>query len=94
MQNYRALATAAQHIHASEEVLLEFGSAGWIDVVRKNGLLFISGQDEYRARFILHLRQKLMLDNKQILIVLTYQEPPYSLDQVPDLLAQHSAELH
>jgi hypothetical protein len=61
-------------------------------VISKEGRAFVSGQDEYRARFILHLREKLKLTNKQIGIVLANEKPPYSLDQVPAILARHATE--
>ena len=92
MRNYKPLAISAGNLHATEETLLEFNRVGWIELAVRNGCRFISGQDEYRARFILHLRQKLELTNKEIGIVLSNERPPYSLDQVPSILAQDSAE--
>lgn len=92
MRDYRTLAIAASNLHATEDALIEFNRAGWIDVTVKNGCQFISGQDEYRARFILHLRRKLELTNEQIGIALKNEKPPYSLDQVPSILAQDAAE--
>jgi hypothetical protein len=92
MPDYRRLTVAARNLQATEDTLIDFNRAGWIDVTVKDGCQFISGQDEYRARFILHLRQKLELTDKEISIVLSNQKPPYSLDQVPSILARHAAE--
>jgi hypothetical protein len=88
----RLLSTAAGNVHTDEETLLAFHHAGWIKVASKDGRSFVSGQDEYRSRFILHLRQKLKLTDHQIGIVLENGKPPYSLEQVPVILASHSAE--
>ncbi len=92
MPDYRLLSIAARNLNATEDELIDFGRAGWIDVTVKDGCQFISGKDEYRARFILHLRQKLELTNEEIGIVLSNEKPPYSLDQVPSILARHAAE--
>jgi cyanophycinase-like exopeptidase len=90
MKTYRPLAVAARKISTDEQTLLEFQRAGWIQVVSKNGSSFVSGEDEYRSRFILHLRQKLNLTDEQIGIVLENGKAPYSLDQVQAILARHS----
>jgi len=90
MKAYRPLAIAAGNARTDEETLLEFGRAGWIEVTFKDQWPFISGQDEYRSRFILHLRQKLNLTDEQIGIVLANAKPPYAVDQVPAILARHS----
>jgi len=92
MKSYRPLAAAAGNVGTDEETLMAFHRAGWIEVVRKEERIFISGQDEYRSRFILHLRQKLKLTDEQIGIVLANGKPPYSLDQVPAILARAAAE--
>lgn len=92
MKAYRPLAVAAGNTRTEEETLLEFSRAGWIEVIFKDGRAFISGQDEYRCRFVLHLRHKLKLTDEQIGIVLANGKPPYSVDQVPAILARHSAE--
>lgn len=83
MKNYQSLAVAARHAGTDEQTLLDFNHAGWIKIIVKNGLSFVSGQDEYRSRFILHLRQKMKLTDKEIGLVLANEKPPYSLDQVP-----------
>ena len=88
MKDYRTLATAARNAHTTEATLVEFGAAGWIEVVSKDGRTFISSQDEYRSRFILHLRKKLALSDKQIGLVLTDVKAPYSVEQVAEALGR------
>jgi hypothetical protein len=88
MKAYRPLVVAAGNVRTDEKTLLEFNRAGWIEVIFKEERAFISGQDEYRSRFILHLRQKLQLSDDQIGIVLANSRPPYSLEQVPVILAR------
>lgn len=88
MKDYRSLETAARHLHATEATLVEFGCAGWIEFVSKEGQLFISGQDEYKCRFILHLRLKLGLSDKEIGIVLAKAKAPYSPEQVREILGK------
>ncbi|HEY4363500.1 MAG TPA: hypothetical protein VGN17_21215 [Bryobacteraceae bacterium] len=86
------LSTAAGNVQTDEETLQAFHQAGWIKFASKNGNTFVSGQDEYRSRFILHLRQKMNLTDQQIGIVLENGKPPYSLEQVPTILASYSAD--
>ena len=85
----RSLAIAAANARTDEETVLEFSRAGWIKVIQKNGCRFVSGQDEYKARFIVDLRTKLKLADEQIEIVLAQEKPPYSLEQVAAILANH-----
>jgi hypothetical protein len=90
-KHYQPLAVVAGHLGTVEQTLLDLEHAGWINVVSKDGKRFVSNQDEYRARFILHLRVKLKLTDEQIGIVLTNEKPPYSLAQVPAILARHAS---
>jgi hypothetical protein len=89
MKDYRSLETAARHLQASEATLTEFSRAGWIDFVAKESHIYISSQDEYKCRFILHLRQKLALSDKQIGTVLAKAKAPYSPKDVVEILARH-----
>jgi hypothetical protein len=57
-------------------------------VVSKDGRTFISSQDEYRSKFILHLRKKLGLSDKQIGVVLADVKAPCSLEQVAEILGR------
>jgi hypothetical protein len=91
-KQYQPLAVAAGHVGTNEQTLIEFHGAGWINVVSKEGKRFVSNQDEYRSRFILHLRQQLKLTDEEIGIVLTNEKPPYSLAQVPSILARHASK--
>lgn len=86
MKTYYSLAAAAKNLGTDEGTLLEFGLAAWIEVVSKDGRAYISAEDEYRSRFILHLRQKLRLTDQQIGIVLANAKAPYSVAQVPAIL--------
>ncbi len=88
---YRSFTTAATNVGADEQTMLEFERHGWIKVVVKDGHSFVSTPDEYRCRFILHLRRKLMLNDKEIEVVLTHERSPYSVAQVSTILAQHAA---
>jgi hypothetical protein len=92
MKAYRPLVVAAGNARTDEKTLFEFNRAGWIEVIFKDERAFISGQDEYRSRFILHLRQKLKLTDEQIGIVLENSKPPYSLHQVPVILARNASQ--
>jgi hypothetical protein len=93
MKSYRPLTTAAGNARTDEQTLLEFSRTGWIEVIFKDGRGFVSGQDEYRSRFILHLRQRMNLTDEQIGIVLAEGKPPYSVDQVPAILARHAERI-
>jgi DNA-binding transcriptional MerR regulator len=86
MPNYRPLAIAAENLRTTEQTLLEFNRSGWIDVAVKDGQMFLSAHDIYRARFILHLQRKLGLTSEQISAVLLHEKPPYSLDRVGSIL--------
>ena len=89
MKDYRSLEAAARHTKTTEATLIEFGRVGWIEVVSKAGCDYISSQDEYRCHFILHLRRKLELSDKQIGIVLAQAKAPYSPEQVVQILGEH-----
>jgi len=86
VKDYRSLETAAKHVHTAEDTLIEFGRAGWIEFVSKEGHIYVSSQDEYKCRFILHLRLKLGLSDKEIGIVLAKAKAPYSTQQVAEVL--------
>jgi hypothetical protein len=90
MRDYRPIAVAAARARTDESTLWDFKRAGWIETVEKNGSCFISSQDEYRCRVILHLREKMKLTDEEIGIVLKNGKPPYSVDQVPGILARYA----
>ena len=91
MPNYRPLVGAAKYLGATEETLREFSRLGWIDLAVKDGQVFLSAHATYRARFILHLHQKLGLTREQIGAVLLQEKPPYSLDRVSLILERLAA---
>jgi hypothetical protein len=55
----------------------------WISITKVHGAEFVSGRNEYKAKFILRLRHRLALADKEIDRVLKVQKPPYSLKDVP-----------
>ena len=61
---------------------------GWLKAETKNGIRFLNGHQEYRARFILALRAKKALSNREISFVLTEQEPPFDFQKVDSILAR------
>jgi hypothetical protein len=89
VKDYRSLETAARRAQTTEATLVEFGSAGWIEFISKEGRIYISSQEEYKCRFILHLRSKLGLSDKQIGTVLAKAKAPYSLEQVGEILRRY-----
>lgn len=88
MPHQIVLSTAAKKIASSEEELLGLADREWITPVAKGRFVYISGRDEYKARFILHLRHRLNLSDEDIQRVLDVQAPPYSLKDIPALLGQ------
>jgi hypothetical protein len=92
VKDYKLLDTAARHVQTTEATLVGFGRAGWIEVVSKEGNLYVSSQDEYKCRFILYLRKKLGLSDEQMGIVLAKAKAPYSPQQVGEILEQHCRE--
>ena len=89
MKSYRLLDVAAKNANTDVTTLSEFGRAGWIEVVSKQGCCYVSAQDEYRCRFILHLKQRLRLTDEQIGIVLANAQAPYAVEQVREILARY-----
>jgi hypothetical protein len=87
MNSYQSIETVARSLKASETDLLDLEQRTWIRSVAKNGIVFISGRDAYKARFILHLR-RLRLTDEEIGRVLEAKDPPYSLADVPKVLGR------
>jgi hypothetical protein len=87
MSTYQSLATVARNLKVSESDLLDLEQRGWICSVAKNGNVFLSGRDAFKARFIFHLR-RLRLTNDEIRRVLDTQDPPYSLAEIPQILGR------
>ena len=88
------LSTAAKKISSSEEELLGLADRNWIKTLADGKFTYISGRDEYKARFILHLRHRLKLSDEDIQRVLDAQAPPYSLKDVSAALGRSSGRTH
>ena len=87
MNTYQLLSTIASNLNTSERDLLDLEHRNWIGSVTKNGNVFLSGRDAFKARFILHLR-RLNLTDEEIGLVLEAQDPPYSLAEIPRILGR------
>jgi hypothetical protein len=87
MNTYQSLSAIAHNLKTSESELLDLERRSWIRRVAKNGSVFLSGRDAYKARFILHLR-RLQLTHDEIGRVHDAKEPPYSLADVPKVLGR------
>jgi len=81
----------AERLNVTTEKLWELQSFGWISIVEKNGMHFIRGHHEYKAKFILHLQNVFKLTPQQISAVLLADEPPYSLKDVGRILTETQA---
>ena len=88
MANYMPVGVVARRLEISEAAFQEMLDLGWLKVEKKNGFSFLDGHQEYRARFILALREKKTLSNEQISFILAEQEPPYSFEEVDSILAR------
>jgi len=93
MPGFQPTSRAATGLLTDEATLLDFAGKGWIKIVEKNGAAFIAADQCYRARYILHLRQKKHLRDEQIEIVLSVQRPPYSSADVEQLLRERGADV-
>ena len=91
MPGFQQLSWAATGLQTEVATLQEFGRRGWIKTVEKNGSTFIASDQRYRARFILHLRTKKHLSDKEIDLILSVQRPPYSMADVDRILQEHAA---
>ena len=87
MNNYQSLSSVSRNLQTTEEDLLQFEQRNWIKTVEKNELVFVSGRDAYKAKFILLLR-RLNLNDEEIGIVLDEREPPYSVAEVPKIIGR------
>jgi hypothetical protein len=92
MPNYLSVAAVAHRLGVSEAAVQEMLDLGWLKAEKKNGLSFLGGHQEYRARFILALRRKKTLSNEEISFILAEQEPPYSYQRVDAILDRMRAQ--
>jgi hypothetical protein len=89
MPGYQEVSAAAAGLHIGVETLVDFDRKGWIKTVEKNGRVYLTADQRYRAKYILHLRDKKRLGDEQIELVLSVQRPPYSAAQVDEILRKH-----
>jgi len=88
MSTHQLLSTVARNLRVSERELADLEERKWISTVAKNGYLYLSGQDAFKARFILHLR-RLRLTDEEVGMVLQVQRPgTYSLSELPKILGR------
>lgn len=90
MPGFQQISWAATGLLTDEATLLDLARRGWIETVEKNGSVFIAADQRYRAKYILHLRQKKGLTDEQIELVLSVQRPPYSSAAVSQILQDHA----
>lgn len=84
------ISLAAAGLSVNVETLLDFGRKEWIKTVEKNGMVYMAGDQRYRAKYILHLRDQKHLSDDQIELVLSIQRPPYSAADVDQILRENA----
>ncbi len=89
MPGYQQVSWAATGLMTDVATLTDFERKGWIKTVEKNGSVFIAADQRYRAKYILHLRQKKGLTDRQIELILSVQRPPYCAADVDSILSDH-----
>ena len=90
MLGYGQISWVASGLLTDVATLLDFDRRGWIKTVEKHGSVFIAAEQRYRARYILHLRQKKGLSDEQIAFVLSVQRPPYSVADLDRILRERT----
>ena len=88
MPNFLTVGAVARRLGISETAVQEMIDLGWLNAETKNGLRFLNGHQEYRARFILALRAKKALSDQEISYVLAEQEPPFDFQKVDSILSR------
>ncbi len=94
MPGYQPISQAATGLLTKIETLTDFDRRGWIKTVGKDGIVYLAADQRYRAKFILHLREKKHLSDEQIDLVLSVQRPPYSAAQVDEILREQAVAPH
>ncbi|PYT28634.1 MAG: hypothetical protein DMG58_18100 [Acidobacteria bacterium] len=84
---YQPLSSVAHRLKVSEPDLMDFEQRRWISFMKRNGSVFLSSRDEYKAKFIVHLRC-LCLTDEEIGKVMDAEEPPYSLARIPSIIGR------
>ena len=87
MATYTPLERAAEKLDTTADTLRTFKSLGWVSITEKNGLAFLADNQEYKARFILHLQRVRKFNDTQISKILAAQTPPYRVADVDRVLA-------
>jgi hypothetical protein len=88
MQDYTPVDRVAQKLNVTVEKIRIMEAFGWISIIERNGTPFVREDHQYKAKFILHLQDVLKLTPEQISTVLVAQEPHYSLQDIPRILAE------
>ena len=91
MPGYQPISAIAASLLTDERTLLDFRRKGWIQAVERNGTVFVSADQRYRAKYILHLLHEKHLSDDQIQLVLSVQRPPYSAAEVDQIVTRHAA---
>ena len=86
MSGYQTFPIVAAGLQTEQETLLDFHRKGWIEAVKRDDVLFLASDQRYRAKYILHLYKAKNLNEEQIELVLSIQQPPYSAAQVDEIL--------
>jgi len=88
LPGYQQISWAATGLMTDVATLLTFEQKGWIKTVEKNGMVFLAADQRYRAKYILHLRNKKGLSDAQIDLILSVQKPPYCAAEVDSILKE------
>jgi hypothetical protein len=90
MPFYTRLEDAAKSLSTTEEDLMELERRSWIAFTHfeNTEVTYLRGHQQYRAKFVISLRDRLGLSPEQISKVLENQKPPYSLSTVQEILAK------
>ena len=92
MPGYQTFPIVAAGLQTEPETLHDFHRKGWIQAVERNDVLFLASDQRYRAKYILHLYKAKNLNDEQIDLVLSVQQPPYSAAQVDEILKNYTIE--
>ena len=87
MNTYQPLSSVAHRLKVSEPDLMDFEQRRWISFMKRNGSVFLSSRDEYKAKFILYLR-RVALSDEEIGQVMDAEQPPYSLARIPKIIGR------
>jgi len=94
MPGYQPITAIAASLLTDEQTLLDFQRKGWIQAVERNGTVFVSGDQRYRAKYILYLLHTKHLSDDQIQLVLSIQRPPYSAAEVDQIVGRRTAPVN